>query len=286
MIETILHVLIHTLLESLKILPFLFLTYLVMEYLEHKMNNKTKKIVEKAGNYGPLLGGILGAVPQCGFSVSATNLYAGRIITLGTLIAIYLSTSDEMLPLLISNGSSIGLIIKILSIKVLIGILAGFAIDFCLRLLKKKKEETKIESLCEHEHCHCEKGILKSAIKHTLSVMLYILIFSLILNIVIELIGEDNIANLILNKSFLGPVIAGLIGLIPNCASSVIITELYIKGVVNLATMIAGLLVNSGISLVVLFRVNKNVKENIKIIGLLYLIGVVSGIILDIFFRI
>lgn len=286
MIETILHVLIHTLLESLKIVPFLFLTYLVMEYLEHKMNNKTKKIVEQAGNYGPLLGGILGAVPQCGFSVSATNLYAGRIITLGTLIAIYLSTSDEMLPLLISNGSSIGLIIKILSIKVLIGILAGFAIDFCLRLLKKKKEETKIESLCEHEHCHCEKGILKSAIKHTLSVMLYILIFSLILNIVIELIGEDNIANLILNKSFLGPVIAGLIGLIPNCASSVIITELYIKGVVNLATMIAGLLVNSGISLVVLFRVNKNVKENIKIIGLLYLIGVVSGIILDFIIKI
>lgn len=286
MSHDILHVLVHTLLDSLKILPFLFLTYLVMEYLEHKMNNKTKKIVEKAGNYGPLLGGILGAVPQCGFSVSATNLYAGRIITLGTLIAIYLSTSDEMLPLLISNGMNIGLIIKILSIKVLIGIIAGFAIDICIRLLKKKKEETKIESLCEHEHCHCENGILKSAIKHTLSVMLYILIFSLILNIIIELIGEANIANLILNKTFLGPIIVGLVGLIPNCASSVIITELYISGVINLATMLAGLLVNSGISLVVLFRVNKNVKENIKIIGLLYTIGVVSGIVLDLFLKI
>jgi len=257
-----------------------------MEYLEHKMNNKTKKIVERAGNYGPLLGGLLGAVPQCGFSVSATNLYAGRIITLGTLIAIYLSTSDEMLPLLISNGMSIGLIIKILSIKVLIGIIAGFAIDFCIRLLKKKKEEAKIESLCEHEHCHCENGILKSAIKHTLSVMLYIVIFSLILNIVIELIGEDNIAGLILNKSFLGPIIVGLVGLIPNCASSVIITELYISGVINLATMLAGLLVNSGISLVVLFRVNKNIKENIKIIGILYAIGVISGIVLDFFLKI
>ncbi|MBE5819430.1 MAG: hypothetical protein E7310_01155 [Clostridiales bacterium] len=286
MIHDILHVLEHTLLDSLKILPFLFLTYLVMEYLEHKMNNKTKKIVERAGNYGPLLGGLLGAVPQCGFSVSATNLYAGRIITLGTLIAIYLSTSDEMLPLLISNGMSIGLIIKILSIKVLIGIIAGFAIDFCIRLLKKKKEEAKIESLCEHEHCHCENGILKSAIKHTLSVMLYIVIFSLILNIVIELIGEDNIAGLILNKSFLGPIIVGLVGLIPNCASSVIITELYISGVINLATMLAGLLVNSGISLVVLFRVNKNIKENIKIIGILYAIGVISGIVLDFFLKI
>ncbi len=286
MTHNLFHVLIHTLLDSLKILPFLFLTYLVMEYLEHKMNNKTKKIVEKAGNYGPLLGGILGAAPQCGFSVSATNLYAGRIITLGTLISIYLSTSDEMLPLLISNGMSAGLIIKILSIKILIGILAGFAIDFCLKLLKKKKEEAKIESLCEHEHCHCEEGILKSAIKHTLSVMLYILIFSLILNIIIELIGEANIANLILNKTFLGPIIVGVVGLIPNCASSVIITELYISGVINLATMIAGLLVNSGISLVVLFRVNKSVKENIKIIGILYAIGVISGIVLDFFLKI
>lgn len=286
MAHVLLHTLEHTLIDSLKILPFLFLTYLVMEYIEHKMNNKTKKIVEKSGHYGPLLGALLGAIPQCGFSVSATNLYAGRIITLGTLIAIYLSTSDEMLPLLISNGTDVGLIIKIISIKILVGIIAGFAIDLFIRLLKKKKENIKIESLCEHEHCHCEEGILKSAIKHTLSVMLYILIFSFVLNMAIELIGEDNIKSLILNKSFLGPIIVGLVGLIPNCASSVIITELYIGEVINLATMIAGLLVNSGISLVVLFRVNKNIKENIKIIGILYAIGVIAGIVLDFFLRI
>lgn len=276
-----LDVLLDTLLDALKILPFLFLTYLIMEYLEHKMSNKTKKVVEKSGQYGPLLGGIVGAFPQCGFSVSATNLYAGRIITLGTLISIYLSTSDEMLPILISEGADIGLIVKILSIKILIGIIAGFAIDFISRLLKKGKKEVNIEDVCKNEHCHCEDGILKSSIKHTINVIIYIIAFSLILNILISFIGEDKIATLILDKPILGPIISGLIGLIPNCASSVIITELYLTNVINLATMITGLLVNAGVGLVVLFKVNHNLKENIKIVGLLYGIGVIAGIILD-----
>lgn len=276
-----LDILLDTLLDALKILPFLFITYLIMEYIEHKMSNKTKRIVEKSGNYGPLMGGVLGAFPQCGFSVSATNLYAAKIITLGTLIAIYLSTSDEMIPVLISSRVNVGLIIKIVCIKALIGIIAGFAIDFIARLLKKDKNEEHIHDICEHEDCHCENGILKSSIKHTLSVILYIIIFSLILNIIIMLIGEDKIASLVLDKPIIGPILVGLIGLIPNCASSVIITELYVSSVISLATMICGLLVNAGVGLIVLFKVNKNVKENIKIIGLLYIIGVIAGIILE-----
>lgn len=280
-------VLLDTVIDGIKLLPFLFIAYLVMEYIEHKTSKKTKKVIQKSGKFGPLLGGILGIFPQCGFSAIASNLYAGRIITLGTLIAIFLSTSDEMLPILISEAAPIDIILKILGIKLIIGIIAGFVIDLVMNLINRKEqskenEEEKIGEICEHEHCHCEKdGILKSSLKHTLSIFLYILIVTFILNILIHIIGEDNLSNLILNKPILGPVIAGLIGLIPNCASSVILTQLYLSNVISVATMISGLLVGAGVGILILFRVNKNIKENIKIIVLLYLIGVIAGIMLQ-----
>ncbi len=269
-----------TLIDGAKILPFLFITYLLMEYIEHKTSTKTKKIIKKSGNFGPIIGGFLGAIPQCGFSVAATNFYAGRIITLGTLFSIYLSTSDEMLPILISRQQNIGLILEILAIKVAIGILAGVIIDFVLRITKKENNDESIKEICEHEHCHCEDGILKSAIKHTISILIYILIISFVLGIAIELIGEDRISEIISSNIILGPVISSLIGLIPNCGSSVVLTELYIDGVLNMSSMIAGLLVNAGLGLMVLFKVNKNLKENIEIVGTLYLIGVISGVVL------
>ncbi len=280
-------VLLDTVIDGIKLLPFLFIAYLVMEYIEHKTSKKTKKVIQKSGKFGPLLGGILGIFPQCGFSAIASNLYAGRIITLGTLIAIFLSTSDEMLPILISEAAPLDIILKILGIKLIIGIIAGFVIDLVMNLINRKKqskenEEEKIGEICEHEHCHCEKdGILKSSLKHTLSIFLYILIVTFILNILIHIIGEDNLSNLILNKPILGPVIAGLIGLIPNCASSVILTQLYLSNVISVATMISGLLVGAGVGILILFKVNKNIKENIKIIVLLYLIGVIAGIVLQ-----
>lgn len=282
-----LDVLMDTVIDGIKLLPFLFIAYLVMEYIEHKTSSKTKKIIQKSGKFGPLLGGILGVFPQCGFSAIAANLYAGRIITLGTLIAIFLSTSDEMLPILISEAAPLDVILKILAIKLIIGIIAGFVIDMVMNLINKTKnnkedEEEKIGEICEHEHCHCEKdGILKSSLKHTLNIFLYILIVTFILNTVIYIIGEDNLSNLILNKPILGPVIAGAIGLIPNCASSVILTQLYLANVISAATMISGLLVGAGVGILILFRVNKNVKENIKIVTLLYLIGVAAGIMLQ-----
>ena len=280
--QEILEILEETTLDTIKLLPFLFITYLIMEYIEHRTSDKVKKTIEKSGKFGPLLGGILGIFPQCGFSAAATNLYAARVITLGTLIAVYLTTSDEMLPILLTEAVSISTILIILGIKLIIGIVAGFAIDIISRMIKKGiTEEQEIEKFCEHEHCHCEDGILFSAIKHTLNIIIFIFIITLVINGVISLIGEETIAHFISQNAILGPVIAGLIGLIPNCASSVILTELFVENVISMPVLISGVAVNAGVGLLVLFKTNKNVKENLKIIGLLYTIGVFSGIILE-----
>jgi len=275
-----------TLIDSIKLLPFLFITYLIMEYIEHKMGEKSKKTIQKSGKWGPFFGSILGIFPQCGFSVSATNLYAGRVITLGTLIAVYLSTSDEMLPIFISEAVSPIIILKILGIKLIIGMIAGFIIDVVIHMFRKNKkddlEEIEIEHVCQEEHCHCdEKGILKSSVKHTISIFIYIVIITFIINIIVHLVGEDTIASWILNKPILGPVISALIGLIPNCAASVVLTNLYLENVISVGSMIAGLLTGAGVGLMVLFKTNHDWKENLKIVGLLYLIGVISGVVLQ-----
>lgn len=280
--QQIIEILEETVLDSIKLLPFLFVTYLIMEYIEHKTSDKVKETIKKSGKYGPILGGIVGIFPQCGFSVSATNLYAARVITLGTLISVYLTTSDEMLPILLTEAVPITTILEILGIKLAIGIVAGLVIDFVMRKLKKQEQQENIEELCEHEHCHCEEGIIKSAIKHSINILIFILIITLIINIIITLVGEETIANIISHNIILGPVIAGIIGLIPNCASSVILTELFIEQVISMPILISGLCVNAGVGLLVLFKTNKNIKENIKIISLLYFIGVISGIILEI----
>ena len=281
----VLHVLEHSFIDTLKLVPFLFLTYLFMEFIEHKTSDKVKNMVHKSGKAGPFIGGLLGAVPQCGFSASAAGLYAGRVVSLGTLIAIFLSTSDEMLPILISEAVDVKVILQIVGMKILIGIIAGFAIDFVMHFKKKpEEEEFKIHDMCEHEHCHCEKSIWKSALKHTLQIILFIFIVNLALNLVIEFVGEDSLANLFFAKPVIGEFIAGLVGLIPNCASSVVITQLYLEGVIGYGAMMSGLLVGSGVGILVLFKVNENLKDNIKILALLYAIGVGCGILLGLFF--
>lgn len=281
--QEILEILQDALIDTVKLLPFLFLTYLIMEYIEHKTSKKARETIKKSGKFGPLIGALVGIVPQCGFSVSATNLYAARVITLGTLISVYLATSDEMLPILITEKVPIGTILTILAIKLVIGIIAGFAIDFVIRKLKKEEQEEKIEELCEHDHCHCENGIIVSTIKHTLNIAIYILIITMVINWVISLIGEENIANFVSQNVVFGPVLAGIVGLVPNCASSVILTQLFVENVISMAVLIAGLLVNAGVGLLVLFRTNKNIRENFKIVFILYFIGVASGIILELF---
>lgn len=272
-----LDVIVDTLIDSVKLIPFLFITYLIMEYIEHKTSNKVKSAIQKSGRCGPLIGGLLGIIPQCGFSVAATNLYATRIINLGTLMAVYLATSDEMLPIMISEGIPILTIVKILGIKLIIAVAVGFIIDLIIQA-RKKTEEERIIDLCEKEHCDCDHGIIKSALKHTINILIFVIIITFAINTVIYFIGENNIANFLQSNPILAPVLASLIGLVPNCASSVILTQLYLENVITVSTMISGLLVGAGVGLAVLFKMNKGLKENLKIVGILFVVGVISGV--------
>ena len=283
MTHILLHSIEHALMDSLKILPFLFITYLIMEFLEKKAGKKTNLWLEKAGKAGPVAGGVLGVIPQCGMSAVASNLYAGKIISVGTLLAIYLSTSDEMLPIMVSQSVDAVTIAKILGIKVIIAMSAGLLVDFIYNLLKKEKQqEMKIHDFCEHEHCHCEDGVLKSAFRHTVQIFLFVLLVTVILNIGIEIIGEEQLAGFILNKPVMGPVLAGIIGLLPNCAASVVITQMFLDGLMSFGTMLAGLLVGAGVGILVLLRVNENRAESLKIIGILYLTGILCGIFFNV----
>lgn len=272
-----LDVILDSLIDTLKLIPFLFLTYLAMEFLEHRTGEKAQGLIRKAGRLGPVLGGVLGIVPQCGFSTAASNLYAGRVISLGTLMAIYLSTSDEMLPILISAQAPAEMILKILLVKAAMGAAAGLLIDIMTR--RKQEEGSRIHDICEHEHCHCEEGVLRSAISHTAQIALFILLVTFALNLALFFAGENVLANLLLNRPVLGPVLSGIVGLIPNCAGSVVITQLYLQGAMGFGAALAGLLTGTGVGMLVLFRVNHHRTENLKILGLLYLLGVAAGIV-------
>lgn len=272
-------IILDTIFDCLKILPFLFIAFLIIEFFEHKLSHKTENTIKKAGKFGPLIGSILGALPQCGFSVLATNLYITRIISLGTLIAIYLSTSDEMLPILIAEKAPLNSILLLVAIKIIIGLVCGFIIDLIIR----KEEPKEHFEICEHDHCDCEHGIIIPAIKHTLKTLIFIFIITFILNAAFHYIGEDNIKHIFDKTNFFTPFIAGLIGLIPNCGSSIILTELYIAEILPLSSALAGLLANSGVALLVLFESNPDIKENVKIIGIIYFISVITGLLLKIF---
>lgn len=276
--NAMLYVIKDTLIDTLKLIPFLFLTYLAMEYLEHRTGEKVQRMIRRAGRSGPALGGILGIIPQCGFSTAASNLYAGRVISLGTLMAVFLSTSDEMLPILISEQAPLELIVQILLTKVAIGIAAGFIIDIVLRR-RNAEEHSHIHDICEQEHCHCEKGVFRSALSHTGQIAFFILLVTFVLNLILHFVGEEALAGLVLNRPVLGPVLAGIVGLIPNCAGSVVITQLYLQGAMGLGAAMAGLLTGSGVGLLVLFRVNRDRRENLKVLALLYVIGVLAGIV-------
>lgn len=275
-------ILFDTLLDSVKILPFLFLTYLVMELLEHKTGGKSKDQIRRARWSGPIWGGLLGVIPQCGFSTAASSLYAGRVITVGTLLAVYFSTSDEMLPIMISQAVPVPVMIKILGTKAIIAIISGMVVEVVYtRVLKKQEKEMDIHVVCEEEHCKCEDGIVKSAAKHTIKIFFYLLLISFVLNVIVGIIGEDTLAQFFVGTPVIGELIAALVGLIPNCASSVVITELYLDGIIGAGEMMSGLLVNVGVGLLVLFRLNRNGKQNAGIIATLYGLGVFWGVIID-----
>lgn len=278
MMEFFINVLIETCIDSLKIFPFLFLSYLLMEYLEHHTGSKAVKFLKKAGPFGPAAGALAGLVPQCGFSAAATGLYAGRIVSLGTLIAVYLSTSDEMIPVLISAQVPGKVIFSILAVKLITGMAAGFAIDGICRLTKKNADnEYHIHEMCESEHCHCEDGIFKSALRHSLKVLLFVFVISLAITYFMDYIGVSGIQYVAIGESYGIVVLASIIGLIPNCAVSVALTELYVGGMLGEGALISGLLVGAGVGLLTLFRANKKFFENVKIAFLLWVIGLAVG---------
>ncbi len=319
-------VILHSLEELLTVLPFLFLAYLFMEFLEHRAGERMENAVRRAGRIGPLWGSLLGIVPQCGFSAAASGLYSGGVITLGTLLAVFLSTSDEMLPLMIGQVSPLR-ILKILGVKVLIALIAGFAVDGVIRLLHKKKEHHHdhehhhehnhehdhehhhehhhehdhehhhehhhdhehehrgafaIREMCESDGCKCERGIWLSSLYHTAKTGGFLLAVVLLLNLAVFFIGEDGLAGALTAVPFLSHLLCSLVGLIPNCAASVVITELYLEGIISAGCMLSGLLVSAGIGLLLLFRVSRKKRDAFIVLGLLFAIGLLSGILVDV----
>lgn len=275
---------LHALLDTLELLPFLFLTYLLMEFIEHKAGDKAEKFMKKAGAFAPVAGGVLGAVPQCGLSAATASLYAGRVVSIGTVIAVFLSTSDEMLPILISGRVPIGTVLLILLYKAVVGIAVGFAVDLAIRFFVKKESGINIDEICDNDNCHCERGIFYSALHHTLTISLFVLTVTLLINSLVFFIGEEHLGEIMYNKPFVSHLIAAVFGLIPNCAASVVLATLCSEGLITIGTMISGLFSGAGVGLIVLFRMNRRVKENLLIVGILVLSGLVFGLLGDLIF--
>lgn len=274
-------VILHGIIDTLKLVLFLFLTYLLMEFIEHKASERIKSGMTKAGGLGPLIGAIFGAVPQCGFSAAAANLYTGRVITLGTLIAVFLSTSDEMLPILVAGNMRIGKIMLIILYKCAVGVAIGFGIDLLLKLLKVKKEEINIDEICDNDDCHCERGIVRSAIHHTLSVSLFVLLVTMGVNAIAFFALDGILSSSVFALPVVSHLLSAIVGLIPNCASSVALTRLAMAGVISTGSMMSGLFAGAGVGLLILFKMNKRVKENLIITAILVGVGVVFGLLAD-----
>lgn len=268
-----------TLMDCIKLLPFLFLAFLLMEALEHHAGSKINKALASSGKAGPVIGSLLGCVPQCGFSVFSANLYSGGVIGAGTLIAVFLSTSDEAVIIMLSHPEKKYEILKLIAVKVIIGIVFGYIIS----LLEKIKPAPKkhVEDLCKECGCDEEDGILMPAVHHTLKIYSFLIVIIFTLNLVVELLGTERLSAILLGDSVFQPLVAALIGLIPNCASSIILTELYLEGAISFASVIAGLCTGAGAGLLVLFRENRNIKENLFITFTLYLTAALSGMIIQ-----
>ena len=275
---------LHGLLDTLKIIPFLFLTYLLMEFIEHRAGDKAEEFMKRAGIFAPVVGGALGAVPQCGFSAAAANLYAGRVVSMGTVVAVFLSTSDDMIPVLISGSVSIGTVALIVLYKAVVGIAVGFAVDAVLRIMHRGDEKINIDAICDDDNCHCERGILYSALHHTATISLFVLIVTFAINALVFFVGEEELGSLMYGIPAVSHIIAAILGLIPNCATSVALSTLCAKGLITAGTMMTGLFAGSGVGLLVLFKVNKKIKENLIIVGIVVLTGIIFGLLGDLIF--
>ena len=282
--DSILNTVSHSVIDTLKILPFLFIAFFVIEFLEHKAQDKLKHLFTRAGALGPFIGTLLGCIPQCGFSVMCANLYSSGIIALGTLIAVFLSTSDEAVILLATAENGSYEILKLLITKIVIALLFGYVIYFIERK-NHKEHHHHSHDLCEHDHCGCheEGGVIRPAFIHTVKVFGFLLLFTIIIDLFVSFIGTERLSHLLLSDSVFQPFLSALIGFIPNCASSVLLTHLYIEGTLSFGALIAGLCTNAGAGMLILFRDNSKIKENIRIIGIMYICAVIPGIILHLF---
>ena len=297
--ELLLHVLEHSFWDTLRLVPFLLVTYLAMEALEHSAADRVQAVVERSGTAGPVVGALLGALPQCGFSAMAATLYAGRVVTVGTLVAVILSTSDEMVPVFLAHQEPAGRMLAIMAVKVVVGVVAGFAVDAFLRASRRSGDgHAHIHELCERAHCHCDDGdahedghggghahghgrwaIVRSAAVHTAQVSAWILVITFAFGLVIELVGTEALAALLANHPVRATFVAALVGLIPNCGASVAITELYLEGVLTTAPMLAGLLASGGVGLLVLWRTNAGARLNATITVFIYAVAVAVGLL-------
>ena len=271
--------LVDILVDNLLLLPFLFPTYLVLEAIEAHAGSALERTLGRARRWGPLVGSLSGAVPQCGFSAAAASLYAGGVITVGTLVAVFLSTSDELIPVLVSKKMPVDLLVKIVGLKVVFGLVAGIAVDLFLRMRGARTPAPHVEELCAHSRCGCaeHKGIVVPALIHTAEIFFFILIVSGALELALHFAGEDVLESFVLNKPVLGELLAGLAGMIPNCAVSVTFAQLYAQGGMSAGALMAGSLAGSGLGLLVLFRTHRSLKENLLILATVYVFGVVFG---------
>ena len=291
--DFVLHVLEHSVLDTLKLVPLLFVTYLAMEAIEHTSSARVRSVVERSGKAGPVVGAVLGALPQCGFSAMAATLYAGRVVTLGTLVAVVLSTSDEMVPVFLAHQEPLGRLAAIMGVKVVIGMAVGLVVDVALRAWHRAGDgHLHIHELCERERCHCDDdhdhdhghgdgrwAIVRSALVHTVQVTLFILALTFVFGLVIESVGQDALAALLANHPVRAVFVSALVGLVPNCGASVAITELYLDGVLATGPMLAGLLASGGVGLLVLWRTNADARQNALVTAFVYLVAVAVGLL-------
>ena len=283
--EIIIESLLDTIKDTVTLIPFLFITYLAMEWLERKTEDQSVALLSRIGNAGPVIGSALGIIPQCGFSAAAASLYSGGVISVGTLLAVFLSTSDEMVPIFISSSVGAGTIGKLLLAKFFIALFTGIFVDMMVRFVHYTfKTHKHIHDLCEQDECGCEDeegGIIHSALVHTVKITAFIFLVSLVISLLVGLIGKKALASFMTGIPVLGVFLAALIGLIPNCAASVVITQLYLEGLLTAGQLMAGLLVGAGVGIIVLIRTNRHMAENIRVISVLYLAGVAWGILID-----
>lgn len=302
--EFVLDVVIDALKDTAELIPFLFATYVVISLLDLFASDKTTAAIQRAGHAGPLIGGVLGVVPQCGFSAMGASLYADHIVSLGTFVAVILSTSDEMLPLLLAEHVEVGLLARILVTKAVLGVILGFAIDLVLRAVlgrtslagvdesdagEEQDEDAEFDPSAYSCDCGCGEPLTRgqtawwvvvNSAYRTFQVVVFIFVVSVLLNALIALVGEDALASFLSGNAVVATLVSGLVGLVPNCAASVVLTQLYIDGVLGFAPMIAGTLVAGGAGYLVLFRMNGNMRENAAIVGIVYALGVCAGLIM------